>query len=711
VFSEITPTPDATWDVYTAWASAEDEGFVRPEGIDVCMLGIYELEHCDGSLGWLIDSDYYGLSQYLGHYVHVWGPIVDPGILGGACKYIDVWSLEVIEPDPCRTTCDIWISGGHYYFIGDTVTICYDVSRPAYIRIWSITTAGNWIVLEGWDDGTGDCIYRTAAEPRGQHTLYLRVFDDYGNEVCSDDTWIWVEESPTKTPTPTPTPTRTPAPTATVVVCGQVFWATSCSGGFLYPIFFPCGSSTPYLWQPPDFTPGAYYRVYDPAFDTMDPLCTREYGNVTNRLISWSRYEQIASCAECGVPPPATPTPALGAADLEVVAVSPEPAVPAARQPFSVVVTLQNRNRNTRYDPGNGHYKAKVTIRPPFEDGWTLSFNSRDGDSARHLQPPTLPVIKPLGTVQIRISDLSFPLGFNSGAVDVEVTPENNDTTPDNNRATGPLSISGIPIGFEQCVLGLVKHYVGRLLGLGELGKVPTEIITKIADQAIDLARDLDIECQSRDGYDRGCIVDKLASITKLANLTVGELFDLISAAVQLLAPPIKEVAGCLLWILQSILDLVAKLNTLGVTVNAVASESPVYILATNSLGQRIGFFDNGSSVQELEDGRIINQDGMKILLYPGTDTANVRVKGASTGIFDLRLVLSKGGSTAVKVEYLGVPTNSRMVGTVDARDERYVMAIDENGDGIIDSTRLPDNITVFKPYIIYLPLIVKSYS
>jgi len=71
-------------------------------------------------------------------------------------------------------------------------------------------------------------------------------------------------------------------------------------------VFIPCGSTTPHKWEPPSFTPGAYYRVYDATFQTMDPWCTREFGDVTSRLASWSRYEQITSCGVCAVT--ATPT-------------------------------------------------------------------------------------------------------------------------------------------------------------------------------------------------------------------------------------------------------------------------------------------------------------------------------------------------------------------------------------------------------------------
>jgi murein DD-endopeptidase MepM/ murein hydrolase activator NlpD len=100
-------------------------------------------------------------------------------------------------------------------------------------------------------------------------------------------------------PTATWTPTRTPMPTPTGIVCGQVVWATSCTGPYLYPILIICDSNHPVLWQPPSFTPEAFYRIYNPELASAD-LCTIEYGNITKQIASWSGYEEIASCDECG---------------------------------------------------------------------------------------------------------------------------------------------------------------------------------------------------------------------------------------------------------------------------------------------------------------------------------------------------------------------------------------------------------------------------
>jgi len=60
------------------------------------------------------------------------------------------------------------------------------------------------------------------------------------------------------------------------------------------------------LWEPASFDDGAFYRISNPTFEARTPLCTREYGDVTNRLASWSGYEEITSCEVCGSPPPSS---------------------------------------------------------------------------------------------------------------------------------------------------------------------------------------------------------------------------------------------------------------------------------------------------------------------------------------------------------------------------------------------------------------------
>lgn len=89
---------------------------------------------------------------------------------------------------------------------------------------------------------------------------------------------------------------------STQPVCGQVAWAVACPGtgiAGMNPVFVACDTGQVSFWAPTEFTPNAHYRVSDPVFEEIDPTCTNEYGDVTSRLVSWSRYEPIDSCAVC----------------------------------------------------------------------------------------------------------------------------------------------------------------------------------------------------------------------------------------------------------------------------------------------------------------------------------------------------------------------------------------------------------------------------
>jgi len=686
------------------------------------------------------------------------------------CGYSRYEVLDCLQGGPCSRCpsageIHVWTNKGQYgcdgvFNRGEQITI--------YIRA---EQSGNTWLFDYWSDGQIQQIYLgylqagvtyymqgTVNEPEGLQVLRAIMPDAYAQDYCSlivqgaaptyTPTWT---PTPTRTLTPSPTPTRTPTPTGTTVptrtpthtptgttaptrtptrtptptgtiaptrtptntvtptpsagtICGQVFWATSCSGGFLYPIFFPCGSSTPYLWQPSSFTPGAYYRVYDSNFQAMDPLCTREYGNVTNRLASWSRYEQIASCDVCGAPPPITPTPA-GGADLQVIDLRWNPA-PKAFERFSLIMTINNAGVR-HYDPGDGHYKVEVKFIRELGDYITFFFDSENPSSAQRLSPARLSPIDAGNSITIIISNLTFPTGVTNGSAEVYFIPKYNDSNLNNNRHLDPLNIAGPPVlGLWQCIGALTFVVDGGVMRYAQQG-FAKKAIEDATDDIIETTGEVGILCLSNG--DLKCVADKLGSIISL--LRPEKVLDLIAFVIETVFGFVKDIAGCLLEVLRIMLDIVGRLSPQGVNANAVASASPVYIMVANSLGQRLGFLDNGTIVQEIEGAQIVSRDGLKFLLYPGSNTANVRIKGITAGTFDLLFTLSKG-NTAVEVEYLGVATNSSMVGTVDPGDGRYMMAIDLNGDGIIDLTRAPDRIKIIGPqYQLYLPVLLKRYT
>lgn len=518
-------------------------------------------------------------------------------------------------------------------------------------------------------------------------------------------------------PTETPSATERPAPTPTAeeaFTCGRIEDATACGGRFFRFVLNPCRGGeldSVALFEtttiPGDS--GDLVRLINPEIDTGQ-WCSEEFGDITQMITGYGRAKSISSCSECGLSPIVTPTPQTGDVDLDVVNVAPDPSVPDAREDFSVVFSVRNKSRNTRYDPGSGHYEVEVKIIPRLEDGWTLPFNSRDQVSAQHLEPEKLPSIPPLESVQIKVSGLAFPLGFDDGDLQVKLVPESKDINPENNMRSGPLSISGTSIGVEQCTMAFVKFFIGKLLKLAELGKIPTAVIGGLVDKSLDVARNIDIQCQNLGGYaSPECIsfaVDELASITNGLSLSPPQLSELLSGVIKLLSPPIREASGCFLWATQVTLNLMEKLSTTSAMLNGVTLNSasqipsvppahiPAHILITNSKGQQVGVLEDGTVIQEIPGARVVDQDILEFLFYPGNDTTNLRVDGFGEGVFNLQYILAVGNSS-VKAAYRNVSSTANMVATIDTGDGRFIMAIDEDGDGTVDQTKVPDSLTI----------------
>jgi hypothetical protein len=107
---------------------------------------------------------------------------------------------------------------GSTYKVGDPMLLCYQVSRPIYIRILKTTSDGTAVMIGGYDDGRGGCFQTTVGQPLGVHRYRLEAYEcppEYGIILHVSETWVNVEPVATATPTWTPTPTRTPTPTVT----------------------------------------------------------------------------------------------------------------------------------------------------------------------------------------------------------------------------------------------------------------------------------------------------------------------------------------------------------------------------------------------------------------------------------------------------------------------------------------------------------------
>ena len=91
----------------------------------------------------------------------------------------------------------IWTDRGEgsTYRIGDSMRLCYDVSRPAYVELWKTTSDGSTLMLYGYDDGRGDCFYATVGPPAGVHRYRIDGYDcppQY--RLAWDETWVDVSD-------------------------------------------------------------------------------------------------------------------------------------------------------------------------------------------------------------------------------------------------------------------------------------------------------------------------------------------------------------------------------------------------------------------------------------------------------------------------------------------------------------------------------------
>ncbi|MDY6876162.1 MAG: kelch repeat-containing protein [Chloroflexota bacterium] len=446
-----------------------------------------------------------------------------------------------------------------------------------------------------------------------------------------------------------------------------------------YVCVFPNDSNDHILWLGFDNDPPISYRSYDVRYDTN----SIEYGPHDDW--NWT----IRAIGEEAV------------ADLQLSDVFWSPDTPVAFEPTSLALTLANVG-NAQYDPADGHYEVTVVFTDTTFPGSTIkfSFDTEVAQSLSRLNPQRLDSLDPGDSTDVVVSGVRFPAAA-QGTLEVQLTPKSNDANPGNDSYRTAFSVTETSHGWVYCIGAIAKSAFILL--------APEPHLALSTVGLLDLERDILLLCDGN----MTCIVnesseffgEKLATIILVPDQQISLILDIIQMAIGVLS----DWGRCLSWLWQFVSELFASLNVKGIRVNVVMAASPVYVLVTDSQGRQVGFLDDGSIVQEIEGSEVVNRDGKKFVLYPGSDTATVRIRGTADATFDLNMTLSRGGSVAAKVEYLNVPVTSATISTIDANDEDYIMNMDEDGDGVVDSTRAPDSIEVVTPTI-YLPLIMKNY-
>jgi hypothetical protein len=93
---------------------------------------------------------------------------------------------QVIQcPPPQSYGVQIWTDRGENgrYDVGDPIRVCYSVSMPMYVQIVDMQSNGQHMLLQGYDDGRGDCINAYITPPRGRESITI-----YGQNGATDTT-------------------------------------------------------------------------------------------------------------------------------------------------------------------------------------------------------------------------------------------------------------------------------------------------------------------------------------------------------------------------------------------------------------------------------------------------------------------------------------------------------------------------------------------
>ena len=136
--------------------------------------------------------------------------LLSPSSLGAGTDTQGATGAAVGLEQPLVT---IWLEQGEggTYVIGDALTVCYSVARPIEIRLSSCPEGETCrVVVEGFDDGQGDCMVGTISPPAGRRVVRIEAIED-GLVVAQAETFLFVQESAVETPTDQPAWVRAPS--------------------------------------------------------------------------------------------------------------------------------------------------------------------------------------------------------------------------------------------------------------------------------------------------------------------------------------------------------------------------------------------------------------------------------------------------------------------------------------------------------------------
>lgn len=129
----------------------------------------------------------------------------------------------------------------------------------------------------------------------------------------------------------------------------------------------------------------------------------------------------------------------------------------------------------------------------------------------------------------------------------------------------------------------------------------------------------------------------------------------------------------------------------------------PVNLLVSNSKGERIGIDDGGILYNEIPNSEIIRlptenslNDSLTILMVPGDEIYSAKMFGDSVGSMRFEYYSPDSNNTLKTAIGEGINITGNTICTFDENNKDFIIEIDKDGDGIVDST-VSMNTTVVK--------------
>ncbi|MCX6064797.1 MAG: hypothetical protein NT121_03460, partial [Chloroflexi bacterium] len=371
-------------------------------------------------------------------------------------------------------------------------------------------------------------------------------------------------------------------------------------------------------------------------------------------------------------PPTSTPTPAnvmvtnFTLADAALTDYS-KSISPTVLQKNILWIQITNKGQSKFLPPdGGGKYTIQVILKEP--GGKFKKYDFVPG----HATDPGLELIKSLGAGEsqnIFIDTLSFYTAGENIEMEVFFIPESSLKT-EKSAYKKTITVQGHPDSAIECGASVASAFF----------QLKPEIAAKLIGPALGAGI---IEA----GGDKLKLAKFLAtwlfSNTMQTTQNTKNVVELLSLQADALLAMKEKTPTCLIFS-----DFVnAGLSTLlrnKFEVNGVITESPVYPLVTNDLGQRAGFLTTGEIVKEIPGSQVLTIDEDRFVLYPQNTKVTIEVRGYANGTMNLYSTFSKGSGQGTSIKYSGVKVVQGMTGTLlpASLDSQYALEVDEDSNG-----------------------------